>query len=181
MWHYATQEDGQRHYFSQGGVLNMGIRHHLSVFVIGLDGKVRKTCAINEPNVLTTHLIDRFHNNVWINTSNATTGGFNNVAVSADTGQTINASQTSLTGEIATNGLTRALAPTRTHSNGTNTSTLEIEFTITTGTVTDVTKSALWDTAPTGGNMGAIRAFASATGALAVGEKLRVIWTITTA
>ena len=86
----------------------------------------------------------------------ATEVAFNYIALTADTGQTINAAQTTLTGEISTNGLTRFFRHQK-HTNGTNTSLIEHTFTLS-GTQSDITRAAFFNAASTG-TMGPFAAF----------------------
>lgn len=134
--------------------------------------------ADNVHNVFPNACIDKIHNQMF--TLSALTGsGFVYMGLTADTTQTINASQTSLTGEISTNGLARVLAGTRTHTNGTNTTTVEHTFTLS-GTQSDITRAALFD-AVSAGVMGPFAAFTNgATGQMVSGETLKVTVTITT-
>jgi hypothetical protein len=109
----------------------------------------------------------------------ATEVGFNYIALTADTGQTINAAQTTLTGEISTNGLSRVLSGTHTHTNGTNTSLVEHTFTLS-GTQSDITRAALFNAASTG-TLGPFAAFSNGnTGSMSSGETVKVSVTITT-
>lgn len=132
-----------------------------------------------EHNVATTVGIDELHTNGYISTSRSGRG-FNAIALTEDTGQTINSAQTALTAEITTNGFARTEAVTRNHSAGTNTSLIEHTFTAT-GSMTDIVRSALFDatTAPVSGVMGHIAAFATGSGTIAVNDTLKVSWTIT--
>lgn len=134
--------------------------------------------ADHEHNVFPAACIDKIHNQMFT-VSSLSGSGFVYIALTADTTQTINASQTSLTGEISTNGLGRVLAGTRTHTNGTNTTTVEHTFTLS-GTQTDVQRAALFDAA-SGGVMGPFAAFTNGgTGQMVSGETLKVTVTITT-
>ena len=132
-----------------------------------------------EHNVFPTDCVDKIHTQMF--TLSALSGsGFVYLALTADTGQAINASQTALTGEIAVNGLSRVLAGSRVHTDNSNTTVLEHTFTLT-GTQADVTRAALFDTAVTGGIMGPFAAFTGgATGQMVNGETLKVTVTVTT-
>jgi len=132
-----------------------------------------------EHNVATTVGIDQLHINGYTSTSRSGRG-FNAIALTENTGQTINSAQTALTAELTTAGFARIEATTRTHSNGTNTSTISHVFTAT-GAMTDIVRSALFDavTAPVSGVMGHIAAFASGSGTIAINDTLTVTWTIT--
>lgn len=99
------------------------------------------------------------------------------IGLTADTGQTIDATQTTLTAEIAVNGLTRQQA-TYAHTNGTTTWTLTKTFTYTAATSTTVTRMGLF-TAVSAGTMGFITALASSATVSANGDTLTVTHTIT--
>jgi hypothetical protein len=101
------------------------------------------------------------------------TNGANYIALSSNSAAPA-ATDTSLTGEINTNGLNRAQG-TYSHTAGTNTFTVSKTFTAT-GTVTDVQKTGLF-TASSGGTMVAENTFATAD--LISGDQLTVTWTIT--
>ena len=94
------------------------------------------------PNLLTTEGRDFFHQQVYINTS-AGTRGANFMGVSTDATAPA-AGDTTLTGEISTNGLARVSATTITHGDNTNSSTIEHEYTAT-GTHTNVQKVGLFN------------------------------------
>lgn len=99
------------------------------------------------------------------------------IGVTADTTQTINAAQTSLTGEINADGLQRsASAGTFTHAGGgATTYTVERTFTYTGAGVT-LTRAALFASS-SGAPMVFIAAFgASAT--LVSGDQIKVTWTV---
>lgn len=150
-----------------------------SVAVFDKDGNLKRQLAEFDHNVFPAGCIDSIHNLSFINTSNAGTRGFGFIAVTADTTQTINAAQTSLTGEISTNGLSRAEAGTKTHTAGTSTSLVEHTFTLS-GTQSDITRAALFN-ASSGGTMGPFAAFSNgATGQMVSGETVKVSITITT-
>lgn len=129
-----------------------------------------------EHNVATTVGIDELHKNGYTLTSRSGSGA-NYIALTENTGQTINSAQTTLTAELTTNGFTRVQAATRTHTNGTNTSTISQVFTAT-GAMTDIVRSALFD-AITTGVMYHIAAFATGSGTIATNDTLTVTWTIT--
>ena len=153
---------------------------YFSAVVTKLNGD-QKLVADLEHNVFPTGCVDSLHNMGFINTSNTGTRGFGAIALTADTGQSINSAQTSLTGEITTNGLARVEAGTKTHVAGTNTSLVEHTFTLS-GTQSDVTRAALFNatSAPVSGTMGPFAAFSSATGQMVANETLKVSVTITT-
>lgn len=153
------------------------IHTYWTVIHTKLDG-TQRVLADKVHNVFPSACIDKIHKMSFIDTS-ATEVGFNYIALTADTTQTINAAQTSLTGEISTNGLSRVLATTRTHTNGTNTSLIEHTFTLS-GTQSDITRAALFN-ASSSGTMGPFAAFSNgATGSMSSGETVKVSITITT-
>lgn len=153
------------------------IHTYWTVIHTKLDG-TQRVLADFEHNVFPSGCIDKIHKMAFIDTS-ATELAFNFIALTADTTQTINAAQTSLTGEISTNGLSRIQAGTRTHTNGTNTSLIEHTFTLS-GTQADITRAALFN-ASSGGTMGPFAAFSNgATGQMVSGETVKVSITITT-
>lgn len=163
----------------ENGKPSSNIHTYWTVQVFGKDGKLKRTLAENFHNVFPSVCIDEIHQNSFIRTT-ASGRGFGCIALTADTGQTINAAATSLTGEISTNGLTRADATTKTHSAGASTSLIEHTFTLS-GTQTDITRAALFSAAPTGGIMGPFAAFSNgATGQMVSGETVKVSITITT-
>jgi DNA uptake protein ComE-like DNA-binding protein len=153
------------------------IHTYWTVIHTKLDG-TQRILADNVHNVFPSACIDKIHKMAFIDTSAAEVG-FNFIALTADTTQTINAAQTTLTGEISTNGLGRAAAGTKTHTNGTNTSLVEHTFTLS-GSQSDITRAALFNAASTG-VMGPFAAFSNgATGAMVSGETVKVSITITT-
>lgn len=84
---------------------------------------------------------------------------------------------TTLTGEITTNGLARADALTKTWTAGTNTALVEHTFTAT-GSFTSVLASALFN-ASSAGTMPHIANFASGSGTLVANDTLKISWNIT--
>ena len=156
---------------------HFSIKSWWSVCVYDIHGKPKRMIADFEPNTVPSVFVDKVHAYSLINTSNNSTNGFNYIGVTADTTQTLSPSITTLTGEITTNGLTRAQAPTKTHTTGTNSSVIEITFTLT-GTQSDITRAALFD-ALTGGNIGPAAAFSNgATGSMNSGETVKVSITV---
>jgi hypothetical protein len=124
------------------------------------------------PNLLTNNGRDLFHAQCYTNTS-AGTRGAGYIAVSTGTTNET-ASSTALETEIASGGLSRADATTKTHSAGTN-STL-IEHTFTAGaTHTNVHKSACFNAA-SGVTMTHVANF-TADATLQSGDTLKVSWT----
>lgn len=153
------------------------IHTYWTVIVTKLDG-TQKVVADFDHNVFPSGCVDKIHKMAFTDIV-ASELGFNYIALTADTTQTINAAQTTLTGEISTNGLSRFQAPTRTHTVGTNTTLIEYTFTLT-GSQTDITRAALFNASSTG-TMGPFAAFSNgATGAMVSGETVKVSITITT-
>lgn len=125
-------------------------------------------------NVFTNAGRDYAHAQLYTNTSAGGRGsGF--VAVSAN-GTAPAAGDTTLASEITTNGLGRADADTKTHSNGTNTTTIEHTYTAS-GTHTDVHKAGLF-TASSSGTLTHAAAFSSDV-TLASGDQLKITFTLT--
>jgi len=145
----------------------------MSVYLKRADSDKWETITENRHNLLTNGGRDFIHAQAYTNTA-AGTQGSRYIAVSTDTGSPA-AGDTTLTGEISTNGLGRAAATTNTHSAGTNTSTLGITYTAS-GTHTAVQKSALFN-ASSSGTMTHENTFTSVT--LASGDSLQVTWTLT--
>ena len=132
-----------------------------------------KPITENKHNLLTNGGRDFIHAQAYTNVA-AGTQGSRCIAVSTDAGAPA-AGDTTLTGEISTNGLQRANATTNTHSAGTNTSTLGITFTAS-GTHTSVQKTALFN-ATSSGIMTHENTFTPVT--LASADSLQVTWTLT--
>jgi len=124
------------------------------------------------PNLLTTDGRDFYHQQVLINTA-AGTRGSNCIAVSTDATAPA-AGDTTLTGEISTNGLARIQATNITHGDNTNSSTIEHEWTAS-GTHTNVQKCALFNNT-SGGTMTHEGTFTAAS--LISGDKLKVTYVI---
>lgn len=135
-------------------------------------GKQTILCE-NKHNLLTNNGRDWMHAQVYTNTS-AGTRGSGYIAVSANTGGA-DASHTAVAGEISTNGLQRADAATKTHTGGTNTSTIEHTFTAS-GTHTDVQLAGLFN-ASSGVTLSHENTFTAAS--LISGDTLKVTWTLT--
>jgi len=132
-----------------------------------------QTVIKNKHNLLTNGGRDFFHNQVYTNTSAGTRGaGF--IALTTDVAAP-DAADTTLATEITTGGLGRADADTKTHTTGTNVSTIEHTFTAT-AVHTAVVKSGMFNAA-TAGTMTHENTFTSVT--LQVNDTLRVTWTLT--
>lgn len=98
------------------------------------------------------------------------------IAVTANTGQAIDATQTVLTGEETANGLVRASGTFTPGAAGSTSYTLAKTFTYTGGVAITITRSAMF-TASTGGVMVFFAAFGS-TATLVNQDQLTVTWTI---
>lgn len=124
-------------------------------------------------NLLTNSGRDWMHTQVYTNTA-AGDRGAGYIALTTDTA-TPAATDTTLTSEITTGGLERADATTKTHSSGTNSTTLQHTFT-SSATHTAVIKAALFNAASSG-TMAHINTFTSVT--LQSADTLQVTWTLT--
>ena len=136
--------------------------------------KERKQIANFNHNLLTNAGRDAFHALCYTNTA-AGTRGFGFIA-STESVITPAAGDTVLTGEITTNGLARADAVTKSHSAGTNSTTVEHTFTAT-GAFTNVLTSATF-VASSAGTMGHEANFTTGSGTLAVNDTLKITWTL---
>src|SRR5262245_1356050 len=145
----------------------------LSAVVKKTDGTT-KQLAFMKHNLLTDAGRDWMHDQVYKNTAAGTRGaGF---IASTESSITPAVGNTTLTGEISTNGLARADATTKTHSAGTNSTTIEHTFTAS-GSFTSVLASALFN-ASSSGTMPHIANFSSGSGALATNDTLKITWTL---
>ncbi len=134
-----------------------------------------KVLADNVPNLLTNAGKDLFHANDYTN-SGAGTVGANFIALT-ESSITPGVTDTTLTGEISTNGLQRVIATTRTHTAAANTSVLSQTFTAS-GSFTSVLASALFNASSTG-TMAHIANFGTGSGTMISGDLLAVTWTMT--
>jgi hypothetical protein len=134
-----------------------------------------KVLADRVPNLLTNAGKDYFHAQDY--TNNGAGGVGANFIALTESVITPAVTDTTLTGEIATNGLQRVIATTRTHTAATSISTLSQTFTAS-GTFTSVLCSALFN-ASSVGVMAHSANFASGSGALISGDQLIVTWTMT--
>ena len=138
----------------------------------------KKTLARMKHNLLTTAGKNWVHAQLYTNTAAGTRGA--GWVASTESTITPAIGDTTLTGEIATNGLTRADAGTGTgvltHTGGSNSSTVEYTFTAT-GSFTSVLASALF-TASSSGTMPHIANFATGSGTLATNDTLKITWTL---
>lgn len=131
-----------------------------------------RVCKVK--NLFTNAGRDFAHNQIYTNTAAGTRGaGF--IAVSAETTAPA-AGDTTLAGEITTGGLGRADADTKTHTNGTNTSTIEETFTAS-GAHTAVHKAALFNASSAGTMPHAANFSTDVT--LATNDQLKVTFTLT--
>jgi hypothetical protein len=131
-----------------------------------------KYLEVLKKNLLTNAGRDFIHAQVYTNTS-AGTRGANYVAVTTNSGAPA-AGDTTLTSEITTNGLERAVAGTS-HSAGTNTTTLSITYTAS-GSFTAVQKAATFN-ASSSGTMMHENTFTSTD--LVSADQLSLVWTMT--
>ena len=90
-------------------------------------GQQPKQLAFMKHNLLTDAGRDWMHAQVYTNASAGTRGA--GYIASTESSITPAAGNTTLTGEISTNGLARADSTTKTHSAGTNSTTIEHTFT----------------------------------------------------
>ena len=124
-------------------------------------------------NLLTLDGRDLFHAQCYTNTSNGTRGaGYvaltTNTSAPADT-------DTALTGELAANGFSRADATTKTHTNDTNSTTIEHTFTAS-GTVNLIHKSGTFNNASS--TTLCHEAAFGTDASLISGDTLKVTWTL---
>ena len=125
-------------------------------------------------NLLTNNGRDTMHQLCYISTA-ASIRGFGVIALSANSGSPA-AGDTLLTTELSVNGMARAEAGTKTHTNGTNQSVVEHTFTAN-ANFTDVRLSGLFDTTTTDTTTLSHEAsFASVT--LATSDLLKITWTL---
>lgn len=149
------------------------IHGFVTVEVIRKNGDV-ETIMKDQPNLLTQDGRDLFHAQCYTNTAAGTRGsGF--IAVSADVVAPV-ATDTTLVGEIAAGGLSRADADTKTHTDNTNISTIQHTFTAT-AAHTAVHKSGMFNAA-SGVTLTHAAVFATDV-TLATDDQLRVTWTLT--
>lgn len=140
---------------------------------IKVDGKTGQQTILckDKHNLLTNGGRDFFHVQCY-GSSGLGTNGTNYVAVTA-TAVTPAAGDTTLSGELAVNGFTRAQG-TVAHTNGTNATTVTITFTAT-GTQNNVQASALF-TAVSSGTMSHEATFTSTN--FATNDQLQIVWTL---
>ena len=132
-----------------------------------------KQIALFQHNLLTDAGKDWMHAQVYTNTAAGTPGaGF---IASTESVITPAVGNTTLTGEIATNGLSRVDAGTKTHTAASNSTLIEHTFTAS-GSFTSVLASALFN-ASSAGTMPHIANFASGSGTLVANDTLKISWT----
>lgn len=134
-------------------------------------GEVIQLSHLNK-NLLTNNARDSFHQSVYTNTG-VGTRGFGFVAVTTDTGNPA-AGDTTLAQELAVSGFSRADATTKTHSAGTNSSTIEHTF-VASGSVNSIVKSGTFNNAANT-ILGHEATFTSAS--LISGDTLKITWTL---
>src|SRR5689334_14736890 len=146
---------------------------YCTAYVIKHKTGIRKQLAWFKHNLLTDAGKDWMHAQVYTNTSAGTRGaGF---IASTESTITPAVGNTTLTGEITTNGLARADAGTKTHTAGSNSTLIEHTFTAT-GAFTSVLASALFNAA-SAGTMPHIANFSTGSGTLATNDTLKISWT----
>lgn len=145
--------------------------------VIKNQGKQNEQIVIkNKKNLLSRGGRDYFHAQTYTNTA-AGGVGTNFVAVSNE-GTNPVFTDTTLVGEITTDGLARALVTTIVHAASSDTTTLTEIFTAT-GIVNNIHKSALFNQLAIGGTMSHTAPFATDTSKdvdLIIGDTLTIIW-----
>jgi hypothetical protein len=141
--------------------------------VKNLGRKDEEVLCYKKRNLLTDAGRDKAHAQIYTNTSAGARGaGF--IAVTVNTAAPADG-DTALTGEITTGGLARVDAGTKTHSAGTNSTTIATTFTAS-ATHTAVQKAALFDAASSG-TMYHVNTFTATT--LISSDTLTVTWTLT--
>ena len=151
---------------------NMNIHGYVTVIKnVGTDSE--EVICKDKHNLLTNSGRDWMHAQVYTNTS-AGTRGAGYIGLSSNTG-TPAATDTTLAGEITANGLQRIDAGTKTHTGGTNSTTIQHTFTAS-AVHTAVVKASLFNAA-TNGYMAHINTFTAVT--LQASDTLQVTWTVT--
>jgi len=129
-------------------------------------------------NLGTTVGQDLLHRVLYTNTAGDASGfGANYVALSTNAGGA-SAAHTSVAGEITANGLQRVIADTKTHTGGTNTTTIQEVFTAS-GTHTNVQLTGLLNNTVASGVSVLVHEATFTATTLASGDELQVTWTIT--
>ena len=151
---------------------NMNIHGYVTVIKnVGTDSE--EIICKDKHNLLTNSGRDWMHAQVYTNTS-AGTRGAGYIGLSSNTG-TPAATDTTLAGEITANGLQRIDAGTKTHTGGTNSTTIQHTFTAS-AVHTAVVKASLFNAASSG-YMAHINTFTAVT--LQASDTLQVTWTVT--
>ena len=151
---------------------NMNIHGYVTVIKnVGTDSE--EVICKDKHNLLTNSGRDWMHAQVYTNTS-AGTRGAGYIGLSSNTG-TPAATDTTLAGEITANGLQRIDAGTKTHTAGTNSTTIQHTFTAS-AVHTAVVKASLFNAA-SNGFMAHINTFTAVT--LQASDTLQVTWTVT--
>jgi hypothetical protein len=151
---------------------NMNIHGYVTVIKnVGTDSE--EVICKDKHNLLTNSGRDWMHAQVYTNTS-AGTRGAGYIGLSSNTG-TPAATDTTLAGEITANGLQRIDAGTKTHTGGTNSTTIQHTFTAS-AVHTAVVKASLFNAA-SNGFMAHINTFTAVT--LQASDTLQVTWTVT--
>lgn len=159
---------------SKNNSMEESMNIHGYVTVIKNPGKSdEQVLCMNKHNLLTDDGRDWMHAQIYTNTT-AGTRGAGYIALTSDA-TSPSASDTTLTSEITTGGLARADASTKTHSSGTNTTTIQHTFTAS-ATHTNVQKAALFN-ASSAGYMAHENTFTPVT--LQSSDTLQVTWTVT--
>lgn len=150
------------------------IHGYVSAIVTKARTGEQRTISVLNHNLLTDAGKDWMHAQVYTNTTAGTRGaGF---VASTESVITPAVANTTLTGEIATNGLSRADATTKTHTAASNSTLIEHTFTAT-GAFTSVLASALFN-ASSAGTMPHIANFTTGSGTLATNDTLKISWTL---
>ena len=158
--------------------ISLGMKEHsISIgeltVIKNIGRKNEQVLCYKKRNLLTNAGRDKAHAQIYTNTSAGARGaGF--IAVTVNTGSPAD-TDTALTGEITGTGLARVDAGTKTHSSGSNSTTISTTFTAS-GTHTAVQKAALFDAASSG-TMYHVNTFTATT--LISSDTLTVTWTLT--
>ena len=151
---------------------SMNIHGYVTVIKnVGTDSE--EIICKDKHNLLTNSGRDWMHAQVYTDTS-AGTRGAGYIGLSSNTG-TPAATDTTLAGEITANGLQRIDAGTKTHTAGTNSTTIQHTFTAS-AVHTAVVKASLFNAA-SNGFMAHINTFTAVT--LQASDTLQVTWTVT--
>lgn len=151
---------------------------YLTVRVRRKDSDNWETICKDKHNLGTDVGEDLLHRQMYINVAADSSGfGANQIALSTNSGGA-SAAHTSVAGEITTGGLARAVADTKTHAGGTNTSTIEHVFTAS-ATHTNVQLTGLLNNTVASGSSILVHENTFTATTLASGDELQVTWTIT--